>query len=89
MSVSKVLCLAFAGCTSVAFAADPILQGDNRAINNNCASDAGIAHCDGEKVGSGLIKCLQSYERTHRNFVLSSECRSAIRQRNQDKKPRY
>ena len=49
------------------------------AINNACTTEAATAGCGSEVVGMGLLKCIYSYKKLHRNFQFSNGCRQAIK----------
>ncbi len=49
-------------------------------INTACAADAAIAKCDGEKVGTGLIKCLHKYKKATPDFKFSPACKEALKE---------
>ena len=49
------------------------------AINAACAQDAVTAKCDGEKVGTGLIKCLHKYKKATPDFKFSPSCKEALK----------
>lgn len=49
------------------------------AINAACASDAATAKCEGEKVGTGLLKCLHAYKKSTPGYKFSSACHDAMK----------
>ena len=59
---------------------------DAQAINAACTSDATTAGCGSEKVGTGLLKCLSSYKKAHKDFKFAEGCKSAMKKMHNDKK---
>lgn len=51
---------------------------DAQAINAACANDAATASCGSEKVGTGLLRCLHAYKRSHADFKFSDACKEAV-----------
>lgn len=75
--------LALGVCTySMAFAADPQvkeqLKADRDQVNVACSSDAQTAGCANEKVGTGLLRCLHGYKKSHKEFKFSDGCKTAM-----------
>ena len=69
-----------------AFAAqDSAMQADNQAINSACSADAQTGGCGTEVVGKGLLKCLWAYKKANKSFKFSDSCKSAMKQRKEDK----
>ena len=50
-----------------------------QAINTACAADAVTAKCDGEKVGTGLLKCLHTYKKANPTTTYSTGCVDAMK----------
>lgn len=73
----KVLIFAFLAFSLHAHAAENT-SADAQAIDSACTSDAATAGCTGEKVGTGLLKCIHAYHKAHKEFRPSKECHSAI-----------
>jgi hypothetical protein len=69
-----VLCLAF--LSSFAFANDK--QTANAAITAACSADAKTAGCGDKQAGSGLLRCLHEYKKSHKDFALSAGCKTEI-----------
>ena len=62
-----------------------MLKEDAQVINAACEPEATAAGCGGEVVGKGLLKCLQSYKRAHKDFKFSAGCRGALKRLKEDK----
>lgn len=50
-----------------------------QAVDTACASEAQVAGCGQAKVGTGMLKCIEQYHRTHKDFKVSHECKRARR----------
>ncbi len=61
------------------------LREDAQVINSACQPEATVAGCGGEVVGKGLLKCLGSYKKAHRDFKFSPGCRGAMKRLREDK----
>ena len=60
-----------------------------QAVNNACAEDAKLAGCEGEKVGTGLLKCLHAYKKSHKQeFKLSEGCKESMKSLKEENKAR-
>lgn len=58
-----------------------------QAVNNACAEDAKLAGCEGEKVGTGLLKCLHAYKKSHKQeFKLSEGCKESMKSLKEENK---
>jgi hypothetical protein len=58
-----------------------------QAVNNACAEDAKLAGCEGEKVGTGLLKCLGAYKKAHKQeFKLSEGCKESMKSLKEENK---
>ncbi len=64
------------------------LRVDKENINNVCQSDARMANCQDLKAGSGLLKCIHAYKKTHKNFQLSDACNAAVMKTKADREMR-
>lgn len=87
MKISTIMSTSFLGLilNSSAFSADPVLTNDNEAINAACSTESTTAGCGTEKVGTGLLKCLHSYKKSHPEFKFSDTCKTAMQKRHADK----
>ncbi|OIR16918.1 hypothetical protein GALL_27390 [mine drainage metagenome] len=61
------------------------LSADAQDVNSACRADAEVTGCGQEVVGGGLLKCMGSYKRAHREFRFSEGCRDAMKQMKQDR----
>jgi len=61
------------------------LKEDAQVINSACQPEAAAAGCAGEVVGKGLLKCLGSYKKAHKDFKFSPGCRGAMKRLREDK----
>lgn len=87
MAMKVLLTTAILFSVSVsANAKDAALAADAQAIDNACKTEAAAAGCGQEVVGKGLLKCMGSYKKAHKDFKFSDGCRSAMKQMRQDKK---
>jgi len=59
---------------------------DAQAIDTACAGDAATAGCGDMKVGTGLLKCLGTYRKAHKDFKASEACHAAIGKAHIDRK---
>lgn len=66
--------------------AEENLKADAEAINKACTQEAATAGCGAEKVGSGLLKCLHGYKKSHHDFKFSDSCKDAMKQFRHDRK---
>ena len=62
-----------------------MLKEDAQVINAACEPEAAAAGCAGEVVGKGLLKCLGSYKKAHKDFKFSPGCRGAMKRLKEDK----
>lgn len=62
-----------------------MLKEDARVINAACQPEAAAAGCGGEVVGKGLLRCLGTYKKAHKNFKYSAGCRGAMKRLKEDK----
>jgi len=82
----KHLVILFVAFSSVAFANDPAKKANNAAINTACAADGKMADCGDKQVGTGLLRCLHDYKKSHKEFALSAGCKEAIQKRQAEQK---
>ena len=89
---TKIMILILSACTfSMAQANDAVnaekekVQADKTQVNSACSADAQTAGCGGEVVGQGLLKCLHSYKKEHKDFKFSDGCKTAMKQLKSDK----
>ena len=62
------------------------LKSDRETMNNTCAEESKVAGCDGEKVGTGLLKCIHAYRKGHKKeFKVSESCKMAMQKFRSDK----
>lgn len=59
---------------------------DAQAVNAACTADAATASCGTEKVGTGLLKCLHAYKKSHSEFKFSDGCKVAMKTMRKDRK---
>lgn len=57
-----------------------------QAVNAACTQDAVTAKCEGEKVGTGLLKCLHAYKKANPSYKFADSCKSAMQTLRKDKK---
>jgi cytochrome c2 len=88
MRLLKSVLLACLFTASLAHAKDATMTADNEAINTACSTDSSTAGCGDQKVGTGLLKCLHAYKKSHNDFKFSDACKDAMKQRHHDKKDR-
>lgn len=69
-------------------AKDAVLSADAQAIDTACKADAATAGCGAEIVGKGLLKCMGSYKKMHKDFKFSADCREAMKQMKRDRDAR-
>ena len=87
MMIQKMLLVTlFALSSSMAMAADATISADKQAIDSACTSDAATAGCGTEQVGTGLMKCLHTYKKAHKDFKISDACKASMKQMHADKK---
>jgi hypothetical protein len=73
------------GSEELGKAHSPQIDADNQAIFKDCFSDSKTAGCGNEKVGHGLLSCLQAYKAANPSFIFSDSCKKSMRQRQNDK----
>ena len=66
--------------------ASETMKADAEAINSACTQDSATAGCGSEKVGSGLLKCLHAFKKSHSEFKFSDGCKTAMKKMHQDRK---
>lgn len=49
------------------------------AVDSACSAEGQTAGCGSEKVGTGLLKCIHTYRRSHKDFTVSSGCKDALK----------
>jgi hypothetical protein len=59
---------------------------DAQAIDQACAGDAGTAGCGSDQVGTGLLRCLRAYKKSHKDFKFSDGCKAAMKKARRDRK---
>jgi hypothetical protein len=79
LSMLSSLSVAYAQQGKVAMGADA------QNIDSACTQDAATASCGGEKVGTGLMKCLHAYKKANPSFQLSQSCHAAMKQMHMDR----
>lgn len=79
--ITTTLVLSFA----VVANAQGVLKQDAQVINAACEPEATAAGCGGEVVGKGLLRCMGSYKKTHKEFKFSEGCRGAMKRLKEDK----
>ena len=50
-----------------------------QVVNASCSEDAKTAGCGDDKVGTGLLKCLHAYKKSHSDFKFSDGCKTAMK----------
>ena len=84
LSIQSAAILALTLGLSSAYAGE--VKADKEAVNAACSQDAATAGCGSETVGKGLLKCLHTYKKEHKDFKLSEGCKSAMKTLHADKK---
>jgi hypothetical protein len=102
-SVNKMalsLCVSSLLIPAASFAADPMgseelgrahspqINAYNQEIFKDCFSDSKVAGCGNEKVGHGLLSCLQAYKAASPSFIFSDSCKKSMQQRQRDNSSR-
>lgn len=59
---------------------------DAQAIDSACAADAATAGCGSEKVGTGMLRCIRAYRKSHKDWKPSATCHAAMEKMHADKK---
>lgn len=59
---------------------------DAQAVNAACAQDSATAGCESKKVGTGLLKCLHLYKKSHHEHKFSEGCKNAMKQMREHRK---
>lgn len=57
-----------------------------QAINTVCTQEAETAQCGNDKVGTGLLKCLHNYKKSHKDFKITDSCEASLKQLRRDVK---
>lgn len=80
--------LAFAIMSQIAtlsYAQDPQMATDREAVNNACSAEAATAGCGSEKVGTGLLRCIFAYKKSHKkDFKISDSCKASMKKLRED-----
>lgn len=70
---------------SIAYSAESQMA-SAQAINTTCTEEAETAKCGNDKVGTGLLKCLRTYKRAHKDFKITESCEASLKQLRRDVK---
>lgn len=62
------------------------MKSDKEAVNAACLQDAATAGCGSEVVGKGLLKCLHTYKKGHKDYKFSDSCKTAMKTLHTDHK---
>lgn len=62
-----------------AIASEPAMDADRAAVNSACSAEATAANCGDQKVGSGLLKCIQAHKKSNRDFKISDSCKASMK----------
>lgn len=62
-----------------AMASDPAMEADRAAVNSACSAEASTANCGDQKVGSGLLKCIQAHKKSNKDFKISDSCKASMK----------
>lgn len=81
LKIISVLALIFGIATAHAD-----MKTDRTKVNTACSQDAVAAGCGSETVGKGLLKCLHTYKKEHKDFKFSNGCKSAMKTLRSDRK---
>lgn len=65
--------------TLSAFSQEHNLGAEKEAVSAACTAEAAAANCGDQKVGSGLVKCIRGYKKSHKNFKVSEGCKQAMK----------
>lgn len=86
MKVLFATTLVFSFSAVASAAENGLMKEDAQVINAACQPEAAAAGCGGEVVGKGLLKCMGSYKKAHRDFKFSPGCRDAMKRMREDKR---
>ena len=70
----------------MAFADEPVPSTDREAVDTTCAKDGSVAKCDGKLIGRKLAMCIKAHAKADPTFVVSDDCKAAMKQMHDDKK---
>lgn len=49
-------------------------------VDSACSAEGATANCGDKKVGTGLLKCIEEYHKSHKDFKVSDSCKQARKQ---------
>lgn len=61
-------------------------QPDAQAVDSACTQESKTASCGNEKVGTGLLKCIHTYKKEHKDFKIGDGCKAALKTLREDAK---
>lgn len=62
------------------------LKQDKMAVEAACVEEAKTSGCEGKQIGKGLLKCVHTYKKEHKDFKFSDACKSAMKELKGDHK---
>lgn len=62
------------------------MKADAQGIDAACSQDAATTGCGKDKVGTGLLKCMHAYKKSHKEFKFSQGCKTALKKMREDRK---
>ena len=72
----KVFCFSFV----LIISAISVAKGDRAAkdaeLKSACAAEISMAGCGDKDLGKGLLKCIQTYRKEHKDMVISESCKN-------------
>lgn len=55
-----------------------------QGTNTTCTQESETAKCGNDKVGTGLLACLNEYKKSHKDFKISDSCEASLKQLHRD-----
>jgi hypothetical protein len=62
------------------------MRADKHEVDAACRRDAEEIGCGDNRVGNGLLRCMQEYKKSHREHRFSRECREAMKRMREEHK---
>lgn len=56
------------------------------AVLTACSAEAQSTGCTDKKIGKGLLKCMKTYKKQHKDFTFSDGCKNSMKELRQARK---
>ncbi|MBC7740658.1 MAG: hypothetical protein H7061_00575 [Bdellovibrionaceae bacterium] len=62
------------------------MKENNAAIMDACKDDIAATHCEGKKVGKGLMKCMHAYHKSNKDYKMTASCEATTKKMHDKRK---